>query len=229
MSGFKFYIVFCPIFLAVAGCEKRADQQAAGPFQEDDSSYVLMVVLDLSGSFRELMFDDGAAYQFTTYALDRYFKDRIGTDDQLILAQLSGEKNTLVWQGTPRQLREQFPTPEKFRRFLQSYAVPGGSVVHDGVSHAVRYLMSHPAVRRGKARSALLVLSDMQDTTGDDGSEDRVLNVLTQYINSGGVAGFYYVGQDEYFTWVDHFTNAGFDTCVVEMDIQGRPKLPVFE
>lgn len=214
----------------MVGCAKRDPTVKTGHFEEDDAEFVLLVVLDLSGSFQHLMAEDGVAYDFTLHAIDTYFRGNAGSNNQLILAQISGTGKSLLWQGTPRNLRQQFPTPKAFRDFLVSRADPAGSLVHDGVAHALRYVTGHRSVAGGKAKSVALILSDMHDTGPDtEQSEQKLMDAFVEYMKHGGGIGLYYVSQDRYFDWQDNFNRSGHSLSVVEMDINGRPRLPILE
>src|SRR6185369_3515131 len=99
---YRLILIACLVLLA--GCEQRVEQQTV--FEPDEGEYVLTVVLDLSGSFRQLL--DEKAWAFLCQVIDRYFEDRIGHNDKLIIAQLSASERALLWQGTPLELRQEF-------------------------------------------------------------------------------------------------------------------------
>jgi hypothetical protein len=223
----------CVLVLAyVAGCKPRDKiADAADTIGRDESAFKLMIVLDLSGSFQGLMVDNGHAWRFTMYCVDEYFKSRIGNEhDEIIIAQISGERRSLLWKGTPRRLREEFSSAAKFRDFLRRSASPNGSLVHAGSAHAVKYMTSQKAVQDGKAKSAVLILSDFLDNgPNPETTEQQAMDEFTKYIDMGGQLGLYYVDQDRYFHWREKFNAAGYDMVPVEVDIQGRPPLPKFE
>src|SRR5581483_10650876 len=50
----------------------------AQTFAADKSEYVLMIAIDLSGSFKEKMATDGRAYEFVCAVVDRFFRSRGG-------------------------------------------------------------------------------------------------------------------------------------------------------
>lgn len=213
----------------MAGCEKRRDGGQA-TFSGAASEYVLVIVLDLSGSFKDFMAEEGKAYDFALQVLDRYFRDRIGTPDKLVIAQISGEKRTLLWEGRPIDLRRDYPDPNAFRKFLLAKSNAGGSLVHEGITHALEYVTTDPAVSSGRAKSAFLVLSDFADngSAGTD-SEQRAVDALTAYGKMGGAVGFYYVDQHRVSRWRAHLRNAGIKQFCVESEIVGRPSLPSLE
>jgi hypothetical protein len=223
---------FCIVLIVTApGCERRVRDANASPLGKDESTYKLMIVLDLSGSFRDLMIDSGAAWKFTLSCVDKYFRGRIGNEsDQIILCQISGGTRSIIWQGSPRSLRERFRTPEHFHNFLKSKAEGDGSMVHTGVAHAVKYLSSQKSVQTGQAEAVTLILSDFLDNGPDSiETEQKLMDEFANYLNLGGHLGLYYVDQERYFRWRENFDRAGFDLVPVEMDVHGRPPLPDFD
>ena len=219
-------VIVC--LLLACGCERRRETRAFVT-TEEDSEYVIAVLVDLSGSFLDRMTEGGQAHDFMLALLDRYFRERIGTNDQLILAQISGTPDrSLLWQGSPFELRKQFPTARAFSDFLRSKADPQGSCVHNAVVQTVEYVMNIPSVSNRKAKSAVFVLSDMIDN-GPKGSMSRggVVKVLSDYAKLGGAFFFYFVDQTLIPVWMADLKKAGLD-CNVVPDIR-RPVLPNFE
>ena len=66
--------------LCFTGCgeHRNTGPGAAKPtFQREESSkQVVMIVMDLSGSFTSKMAEDGEAYEFAIHVIDRYFRRR---------------------------------------------------------------------------------------------------------------------------------------------------------
>lgn len=229
------YLVLLPtILLKLIGCapyvpQTSTGQQSASPLQKRESEYVLMIVLDLSGSFSHRMVDDGKAYMFALQVSDSFFRNRVGCNDQLILAQLSGSQHSLIWQGSPIQLRQEFPSAEAFQAFLQSKADPNGSLVHEGLAHAVEYLNRDASIVSGKANSAICVLSDMADNDPNGAAAGvRLVTALQEYGSKNGVVGMWYVDDSLVAPWEEILKQSGLrDSCVLG-DFVGRPTLPRF-
>jgi len=211
---------------ACAGCELAPESETA-TLPVDDSEFLMMVVVDLSGSFTDLMAEQGKAYDFAMQVIDRYFRDRIGTKDRLILAQISGTDRTLLWEGEPLALRQEYPTADSFRQFLLQKKDPNGSRVHDGLAHAVEYLCAQPNISNRKAKSAIFVLSDMLDNAPNPKeSERRLVTAFEDYGHLGGVVGMYYVDQLLVTTWSRHLKGAQLREFCLESEIVGNPRLP---
>ena len=192
-------------------------------FEADDGQYVLTVAVDMSSSFEEAR--NEKAWEFLCQVVDRYFRDRIGRNDKLILAQLSENDRALLWKGTPLELRQKFSTAGEFRQWVESKSDPNGSRLYDGIVQAVEYAESD----RGKGRSAVFILSDMIDST-EGGARDRAVNALARIGKQGGV-GLYYVDVKQCKLWEKLLRDAGVpeENMVIEADIVGHPTLPRFE
>jgi hypothetical protein len=222
-------VVIC--LALAAGCQKRVER-AGEVFQSDDGEYVLTIVLDMSSSFREKMAEDGQAWSFVCQVIDKYFRDRIGHDDKLIVAQLSASDRALLWYGTPLQLRQEFSSGVQFREWLASKADPSGSHVYGGIVQAVEYALADPIVASGKGKSAVFILSDMVDNSaGGSESHGQAVSALVEFAKRGGVIGLYYVDVRLCSPWNQALRDAGVPVSQlhVEADIVGRPVLPSFE
>jgi hypothetical protein len=219
---YRLVIIACALMFV--GCQQRAEQQSV--FEPDDGEYVLTIVLDMSISFRELM--DDKAWTFLCQIIDRYFQERIGHNDKLILAQLSASDRALLWMGTPLELRQEFKSATEFRAWVESKADPNGSNLHDGIVQAVEYTLTDAA--SGKGKSAVMILSDMIDSKGADGRE-RAVSALAKVGKSGGGVGLYYVDVQQCALWKKLLHDAGVPDAnvIVEADIVGHPNLPRFE
>src|SRR5262249_18456628 len=119
MRAFLVLVVAVPVGLSLPGCQAkdRGDlghqrtpvKATIGGSQE---KMILVFDIDLSGSFNKLMADDGYAYSYIMDVLQKYSQSRVGTEDKLIIAQLSGTEHPLLWEGKPSQLRKDFPSAE---------------------------------------------------------------------------------------------------------------------
>ena len=215
------------LLVCALGCDKR-DSAGRSPFEQGTCDYIVLIAIDLSGSFGELIADDGKAYDFALRVLDRYFHDRVGGNDQIIITQLSGS-NPLLWQGTPRQLRQDFRTPDAFRDHLLARADPTGSRINDGLAESLDYVLGTHSVAHGNAKTIALVLSDMLDNQPDNAaSEQRLLDALTRYARRGAI-GFYFCDQYRLADIRKKTRDAGFEWCIIEGGFHGEPPLPSFD
>jgi hypothetical protein len=174
--------------------------------------------------------DAGKAHRFLLLLVERFFRDRIGSNDKIVIAQVSGAEKSLLWDGSPRALRQEFPNAEAFRDFLLAGSNPAGSRVHDGIADTVDYIMDYPGVANGQTKSALFVMSDMDDNFPEaEASKARLLRSLAVYSSRGGVVGFYWVNQTLVSVWRKGLAEAGFGRAVVESEIAAEPLIPTFD
>lgn len=217
------------VLLSQIGCEPRRQSQA-NSLPDQQNEFVLTLLLDLSGSYGTLMAEDGQASRFTLRLIDRYFRDRVGTSDKIIIGQLSGSDTPLLFEGTPLELRRRFPSADAFGDFLVASSHPGGSRIHDGIADAIDYLLADSGVSSGKTQSAVLVLSDMLDNVANaEASKTRLLRSLTAYGQHNGSVGLYWVNQSQVIEWRSQLQNCGIQNHVVESEIVTNPPVPSFE
>jgi hypothetical protein len=185
----------------------------------------------MSGSYSEQMrTDSGKAYRFLMRVVDAFFRDRIGSNDRIVITQISSVDRAMLWDGSPRALREEFPSPDAFRDFLLAHSNPNGSRVHDSIADALDYMMDRPGVAQKTTKSAVIVLSDMQENFPEpERSMARLTQALASYGRLGGVVGLYWVDQTLVPGWRKRLQSAGLRSWVVESDIVASPTLPNFE
>lgn len=229
MKSLVWMTVFLPLLAILSGCEKRREVKGNTTFSTRENQYVAVIVMDLSGSFSQLMAEDGKAYRFAAHVVDEYFRNRDALDDKLILAQISGTQRSLLWEGTPQQLRKNFPTAEAFRDFVLRKADNRGSLVHEGLANVVDYVAADPQFAKGRSAATLLVLSDMQDTDNNPDSRRRLMESLSEFGKLDGAVGIYFCDQLEIANWKQRLADCGIQNSVVESEIVGQPQLPSFE
>lgn len=235
----RLFVFMLIVFLV--GCSKRLETSEV-MFEEEKGKYVVTILLDMSGSFQQMMATDGKAHEFALQVIDRYFRDRIGMPDKLIIARIAGSDRALLWEGTPQQLRQDFPNPTAFRQMLLGGDPQGGDVngaavqpvsfasnIHQSLTRTIDYVLEEPGVSDGSMKSAVFVLSDMLDTDQSDENKKKVLEALSQYGQTGGTLGIYWCDQLYVTEWRKHLKDAGIEHAVVQSHIQSRPTLPSFE
>lgn len=226
---FNRFAVACALAASLVGCAPRRDSGKTA-FQEGSHDYICVVAIDLSGSFQHQMAEQGLAYDFLMTLLKRYYDQHSGSADRVVLVQLSGTQRSILWAGTPRELRQRFPTSIAFRDFLNEKADPNGSMIYEGLLNAFTHVNSDPRVASGKARSGFFVLSDMLDNhPNQEQSLQNLLTSMSQYASQGNVIGLYYVDQLELAIWQKRLQDAGFREFCVEADFVGKPVLPNLE
>jgi hypothetical protein len=213
----------------LGGCDSGTEEKNAVTVKGDDPDCLIFVGIDLSGSFYEFMTKDGQAHKFLMRVIDTYFRNSIGANNRIVIAQLSATQRALLWDGSPVQLRQQFPSSEKFQDFLQRKCNPNGSRIYDGIADGFDYVLSDPAVSDGKTKTAVFVLSDFIDNLSDPKAEDRLARSLTAYAKTKGVIGFYFLEHSRVSGWRQHLRDAGIKQWVCESEIVASPTLPTFD
>ena len=211
-------------FLAYDSSQQVPEENIFSSDREYDR--VVVVGIDLSGSFVHLMADEAKAWGFLMQVIDRYLRGN--GNEKLILVQLSGNNRALIWDGSPTQLRKDFPDQEAFRKHLLAKADPGGSRLHDGITEALEYAKTLPGTS-AKTKRAVLILSDMEDNVSTAGSEQRLSGAFRDFAQQGGVAGLYFVEHSYVPRWRANCQSAGLRHWVVESQIVATPTLPTFD
>jgi hypothetical protein len=217
-------VVVC-ITLGMPGCS-LPDENGLG---ERDTEYVLTILVDTSPSFVPKL-TDGRAWKLLEGVLNRYHSDRSGSaDDMIVIGRICGDPKAYLWKGSVRDLRDQFSSPAELKAFLMKNAGPRGSRVHESIVVSLRRMMKDPRVKNGSARTALLVLSDMQEASrGAKATEEDVIRAIQEYGSMGGVVGLYFVADDLVEHWEDQLAATGIRHTVTHED-EVNPVLPSFE
>jgi hypothetical protein len=169
------------------------------------------VLIDMSSSFAVQMAEQGQAYQFLMGTLDRFQKSRPGSTDRLLIGQLSENPTALIWDGSTKDFRKQFASPQQFRQLLQQSSNPNGSRVYAGVSAGLESLLEMPSVQSGKTRCAVYVLSDLEDNDPQSKLvERRLIDNLKRYSQVNGVLGLYQVSPHLTSHWRSILTSVPF-------------------
>ena len=208
--------------MLLAGCTRR-DTSKSVTFEQEPTDYTLLIVVDI-----DLIKSNPEAISFVTYAIEHYFRERIGSNDHIVISQLSGNNQPLLFQGKPRFLLEKFASPEDFRQFLISRSDPGRRI-NDGISESLDYLAHTSSVVRGGAAPIALIVSSMVDDHPESKeSDDRVMAELIKFGNTGGQMAFYFCNQQRMASVREKMEKAGFGWEILECDVNGRPPLPTF-
>lgn len=233
--------LFVFVTLQLVGCSPRRDitgdpRRAVKPtgnavLGEREEENIVLLAVDASPSFQKRIADGGS--QFAMRVVEKFFRDRAGSQDKLVIARLSGDgERALAWEGTALQLRMQHPTPSSFRDFLMGKADSKEAQIHKGLRHAVQYILSDPRIANGRAKVAVIVLSSMIDHTEAD-LDNREAGYLRHELNQigwrGGAVGFYGVDQSRLLYWRRELADLGVKNFRVESEIVGDPPIPSFD
>lgn len=225
----RYVLVFCILAcLLFTSCQRHVEQQQIDLGGECE--YMLAIVIDMSGSFAEEIRTGGRAYQFMLRLIDGFFKARVGNNDRILISQLSGKDKSLIWEGSPRSLRQAFPNAAAFRDYVVARSNPAGSRVKLAIAESLEYVNSR--ITNGKPRVFLAVLSDMEDNVGDPkDTTPRLIQALKDFNKNGGVFGGYWISQTELPTWRRYMDDSGMPASryVLEADFIQQPTVPSFD
>jgi len=219
------------LILAVllTGCSPRAEKSATANVGMTEDEFMLVIGIDMSGSFSHRMADGGDGHRFMMTLIDNYFRSRIGSQDKILILQLSANDDVLLYEGTPMDLRRKFPTPREFAAFLNKHADANGSLLQRGLNRALKYVLSDYRVKSGHSKVGMFVLSDMEDTENDAGVLEELTDRLAKLKDAGGILGMYYLSIDECEAWRRKMGEIGFANSRVESTIMDKPVLPNFD
>jgi len=218
------------LVLGLVGCERYVEVDSS-PLAVEDREYILAIILDTSKSFSQRMFgDNGTGYKFFLRTSDQLFRDRMGEDHSILISQLSAEERTLLWEGTPLSLRKRFRSSDSLREFIEQHSNPSGSRAYAAVADTLEYIYELPGVSEGRTKVCVLVLSDMLDNSPTPQEDrQRLIAALSQFGQTNGCIGFYWVDQTCLRDCRQCLTDAGIGNYVIEAGVVDEPKLPSFE
>ena len=234
MQRFKSVIALLLIAVCLfsSGCIKSQDTTQSAPFEEQELDTALAIVIDLSGSFSSLW--DDKAYKLFLDISDRFFQGAMGTETRLVISQLSGSDQVLLFEGRPSELRKRFRSPEELAQFLKENADASSSRVYESTRRTLDYVATLPGVGP-ETKVLTCIFSDMLDSgiepQGQHAAEQQLKQSLRRYRERGGALALYYVAESERGRWTDLLQEAGFPTghYLIESGLTSSPALPQFE
>lgn len=232
-NGFFLVLIGLLLFLLLnqPGCVPTQPHTTA-PFAPTELESCLTVVVDMSGSFHGSL--DEQAYPLLVELMDRFFTHSSGGETRVVIAQLSGAEQAVLYEGRPADLRNRFDSPDELAAFLRERSDPSASPVYRSVGQTLAHVNALPGVTE-RTRLMTVVLSDLDDNElrSERRSEDttRLVRALKRYRELGGALALYCVAPEEVSRWRQILQLAGFarERCVVESQLVARPTLPSFE
>src|SRR5438876_9697086 len=97
----------------VAGCTPYRPPAEDTTFHQADPDFVLVVVLDLSGSYAQYM--DGPAWTALTAMIRQFHQEHLGDESKIVLAQISNVPQAPVFEGSPAAFGKAFGGVGAFR------------------------------------------------------------------------------------------------------------------
>ncbi|MEO8165590.1 MAG: hypothetical protein ABI619_09355 [Betaproteobacteria bacterium] len=191
----------------------------------------LAICVDMSGSFSDSW--DRRAYQMFLELSDRFFTGSVGGNNRIVIAQLSGSEQVVLFEGQPSDLRSRLKTPEELNQFLKEQSDPSKSPVYSATKRMADYVNAIPTLTE-RTRLLTVILSDMQDSESDRQARSvtghQMLESLKTYQQRGGSIALYFVAETETARWARILSMAGFQPGhdVIENQVTSSPRLPTF-
>jgi hypothetical protein len=210
------------ILLGVPACQRPAENNEQSPFGEKKQpDAVLAIDFDVSGSFANELDE---AWQFLISTVEIFFRDRQGQgfNDLLVLAQISGTPESILFSDTPAEFRRKFKTAADFKRLFNGLDTTQ-SRVHSSLADTINHVT---ALKPG--RSLVIGLTDLEDS--EPGSMPKLQEALRRYGKGGksGSIGIYWTNpnlKDAYATLL----SVSVRHSVVMHRKEGKPLIPRFD
>jgi len=222
------FIAIAALFCLIAsGCVESQKIDQSAHFEHRELDACLAVVVDMSGSFSTTLEERG--FRLFMQLSEHYFTESMGSNSKLVICQLSGNEQVVLFEGQPDDLRNRFQSPEEFVEFLKEKSDPGSSRVFDATRRSVDYVSSISGVTEN-TRLLTVILSDMQDSEYNPSSRQELMTSLTSYREQGGGLALYFVDSNQMSIWQGIIDEAGFPRShyVIENELVATPQLPHF-
>ncbi len=222
-------ILVVALLVPLTGCVKSVDQGSSAPFESKEYDAILSIVIDQSSSFDAQW--TAKAYTFFLKLMDQYFRETAGSDVKVILSQMSGSDQVVVFDGTPNELRAKFKSPDDLHVYLSDFADPSSTRVYHAIKKTVDYMKSRQGIT-DNTKMLTVVLSDLRDTEHDLKERNKIGNgmiaSLSVYREMNGAVALYYADPERNSHWQSIFKKAGFEPgyYVIENRLSENPQLP---
>lgn len=217
--------------LLLSGCVPSQTGKDYHPFETVEIDSCLTILIDMSGSFAESW--DDRAYPLFLELSETYFNEAMGTENRLVIAQLSGNNQAVLFEGKPADLQTRFRSPEELVEFLKKRSDPTRSHVYAALQSTTDYVLQMPGVTE-QSRLMTVVLSDLRDSSTNASrstSGREMVESLREYRLRGGVLALYYVASDEIERWETVLAESGFTDrdYLIQGELTATPQLPKFD
>ena len=223
----RLIVLLTVLALAMAGCTRRQPPGVVVPVQQRQAKYVLIVVIDVSGSFEDTL--EEKAWPFLQKVLRDFYRNRVGDndDDVLVIGQISAVPVAPIFEGSPKAFARQYGRAAAFRDLLKSKSDARGSRVHDSIADTAEYGLRYATDQN---QTFLCCLTDMDENFPEPKkSEERLVKVLSAFAKPNMAVGLYWVDLPFAAQWDRNLKRAGVKNYVITTGIVADPKLPVFE
>lgn len=213
----------------LVGCTPATPPQpASAALNIEPPSYVLIIVLDLSGSYVHYM-NNGKAWNAVNKTIREFYRNRMGEHDKLVLGQISGRTVAPIFSGSPKAFGRECQSAGSFKELLSKQSDPAGSPVHASTEATLRYGMTFMSPTNS---TFLAVFSDFDENFPEpQKTEASLVATLAEFAKKGGACGLYWLSLDQVTKWQENLTKAGFpaNKMVVSGVIEAEPVFPHFD
>lgn len=234
LFALSLFVAIVLIVTAISGCSPAVEEPTGkSVIRQEDRGFVCLILIDMSGSYAEMMAESGKGHRLIIRIIDKYFRDRLsaGTNDRIIIGQLSAAgKPTMLLEATPLEVRQKFPSPAAFRDWLRAHSDERGSRLYDGIREGITYILNYPGVSEGRTKTAVFVASDMDDNQSGEKGINYLLGSFTTYAKLNGVVSLLFVEPPRCELWNRELQACGFKPgrFTVQSAIVENPDLPSF-
>lgn len=197
-----FSLVFC------VGCGEYQEETPKPPkvVHPDEPHFLMVFALDMSSPFRERFLKETGTWKFVMETAANLQRDRVGENDEIVISQLSTERHSVLWQGSLRDLRRRFASPDDFKQFLinnsKTAAAPS-----QGLANTIKYLTQLPGVSERRTSVYIAAISSFEDCTGIP----ELTLALKDLRRVGGTVEYYWVDTDAIETLQAAMMEAGYN------------------
>ena len=185
------------------------------PFPDERVEYAITFVIDRSSSYDDYL--ASSAYEHVARVKQELFQDLGGRDSTILVSQINGQAETVLFEGSPQTFEERFPTKDAFLTFVKQ-SPTGSSPVFQALADTLERLCRRHEQNRGM-RSIVLVYSDMEDNHGGKDRFDAALRRISQFPTAIGI-----YGAAE--GWQSYLHQCGVRTAVAYDRARVDPPLP---
>lgn len=220
------------LLLLASGCVVSAPKAKSIPLEVEPLEAVLVVGVDLSGSFANDFSE--RAYPLLLNVMQKFFVAQMGSNCKVVLAQISAQEDAVLFEGTPRDLRRRFSDPDALSKFLLANSKPDGSPVFESMKKMLHYV-NQMADIDSETKVLSVVISDLNNS--DEGQAawkkkgESMLAELKVYQKLGGALALFYVDREQVDLWKRIFAAAKFEPgmFMISNDLVEDPQLPTFD
>ena len=222
-------VLMTTLISVAVGCVAKVDTADRPIFKDRTLDACLVLNVDLSQSFANDFGD--RAFPLLMKVTTEYFQSQAGAECKVVIAQTSANDDTILFEGTPRQLRSRFNSPDQFSTFLLSKSDPNRSPIFRAFGNTIAYANDMPDVDESTTLLTVMI-SDMVESETDDAKRKadgrQMLRELEAYRESGGGVALYFVSLKEVDRWNRIFESAGFERgqYVIANTLADDPPMP---